>query len=109
MNNVLLQVEALNSMIPITRFNRGEAGKIFDEVEKTGVKVAIKNNQPACILVPVDEYKEILETLKDYKLLLEAQSRLLNPKNQDLISEEEVMKELGISEEDLENIDVEIE
>lgn len=81
MDNKLLQIEALDSMVPITRFNKGEAGKIFEEVERTGMKIAIKNNQPACILLPVNEYREIIETIREYKLLIEAQKKLLDEEN----------------------------
>ena len=38
----------MKAMIPITRFNRGEANKIFDEVEASGYKVVVKTiNLPA--------------------------------------------------------------
>ena len=29
----------MRSIVPITRFNRGEANKIFDEVESSGMKI----------------------------------------------------------------------
>lgn len=109
MSGTLLQIEVLDSMIPITRFNKGEAGKIFEEVEKTGMKIAIKNNQPACILLPVGEYKEIIETIKDYKLLIEAQNRLLKAENKDWINHTDILKKFNISEDDLDDEDVEIE
>ena len=40
-------VNMMNAMVPITRFNKGEAAKIFDEVETTGTKIVVKNNRPA--------------------------------------------------------------
>ncbi len=33
----LASKEILNSIIPISRFNRGEAGKIFNELKKSGI------------------------------------------------------------------------
>ena len=36
-------VGMMNSMVPITRFNKGEANRIFDEVESSGMKIVVKN------------------------------------------------------------------
>ncbi len=41
----------MDSLVPVSRFNRGEAGKIFEEVSKYGTKIVLKNNTPACVLV----------------------------------------------------------
>ena len=49
-------VGMMNAMIPITRFNKGEATKIFDEVEHSGVKIVVKNNKPACVLLSPAQY-----------------------------------------------------
>ena len=38
---------ALENTIPISQFNRGLAGKIFEEVKRYGAKVVMKNNIPA--------------------------------------------------------------
>lgn len=38
----------MNSMVPISRFNKGEASKIFDEVESSGYKDR-GQEQPACM------------------------------------------------------------
>ena len=34
----------MKAIAPITRFNKGEANRIFDEVEAGGTKVVMKNN-----------------------------------------------------------------
>ena len=44
-------VEMMNALVPITRFNKGEANRIFEEVESTGIKIVVKNNKPSCILI----------------------------------------------------------
>ena len=69
-------VELMRSMVPVSRFNRGEASKIFDEVEQTGLKIAIKNNKPACVLLSPQKYEEMIEVLENLHLLLEAEQRL---------------------------------
>ena len=47
--------EIMKSMIPITRFNRGEASRIFDEVASSGTKIVVKNNRPACVLMSPEQ------------------------------------------------------
>ena len=44
-------ISAIRDTIPISMFNRGLAGKIFEEVRKAGAKVVMKNNLPECVLV----------------------------------------------------------
>ena len=50
-----------------------------------------------------------MEMLSDYILLNEAETRMAKNNPQENLSHEEVMKELGISQDDLDGIDVEIE
>ena len=37
----------MDSIIPISRFNDGEANKIFEEVKQTGCRIVIENNSPS--------------------------------------------------------------
>lgn len=100
----------LNTIVPISRFNRGEANKIFDEVNTAGVKIVMKNNVPTCVLVTPERYDRMMEIVEDFFLLEEAEQRLAEAEKTGYISSEEVMKSLGISEADLDNTeDVEIE
>ena len=99
----------MKTMIPITRFNKGEANKIFDEVQKAGTKIVMKNNTPACILISPEQYESLMEMLSDYLLLTEAENRMAANNPDENLSHDEVMKELGISQNDLDSIDVEIE
>ena len=93
--------DLVKSMVPISRFNKGEAGKIFDEVNEEGIKLVLKNNRPACVLLSPDVFEEIRETLENYRLLVEAEKRMEKSRKEDFISEAEAMRELGISEDDL--------
>lgn len=100
----------LNSIVPISRFNKGEASKIFDEVNKSGYKIVVKNNKPACVLITPEVYQEIVEALEDYKLYIEAEKRMKNATDQDFVSEEDVMTKFDITQKDLDAIgDVGIE
>ena len=99
----------MNSMVPISRFNKGEASKIFDEVESSGTKIVVKNNQPACVLLSPAQYESLMEMLSDSLLYTEAEKRMAANNDSENLSHEAVMKELGVTQEDLDDIDVEIE
>ena len=101
-------VEIMRSMVPVSRFNKGEAAKIFDEVSRTGIKIAVKNNQPACVLLSIEKFESLLEEIEDLELVLEAERRL--DENGPTFSQDEVMHRLGISKADIDAVeDVEIE
>lgn len=91
----------VNASVSISRFNRGQAGKIFKEVNEDGIKIVLKNNRPECILLSPLAFEEIKEALEDYRLLIEAEERLKGSCESDFVSAEEAMKELGITEADL--------
>lgn len=92
--------DLLNSLVPITQFNRGQASRIFDRLRTERQLVVLKNNQPEAIILSPEEFSRLSEIEENYLLLLEAAERLTRneapatPLN-------DVMKELGISEEEL--------
>ncbi len=100
---------AIQNSVPISNFNKGMAGKIFADVRSNGPKVVIKNNNPECVLMSPEEYISILDEIADMKLLLLAKERTKKAPDK-IYSQDEVMKELGISEADLNAAeDIEIE
>lgn len=101
--------DILNAIIPISRFNKGEANKIFDEVKQSGYKIVMKNNTPACILIAPEKYNEMAEQLENYALYIEAERRMKKAASSDFISEKSLMEKLGIREEDLESVEVDID
>ena len=108
MSNVL-RGDVLDALVPISRFNKGEANKIFDEVRLSGFKVVVKNNVPACVLLAPEIYKELKDILADHHLLALAEERMKND-NAPTVSFEEILAEDGIAASDLEAMeDVEIE
>ena len=90
----------LNNMIPITLFNRGQAGKIFSEVKNGSLKVVIKNNEPEAIILSPKEYKSLQDRIEDLELINMSLERK-NSDNGQVYTEEEVMLKYGITEEDL--------
>ncbi|ACV61395.1 hypothetical protein Dtox_0466 [Desulfofarcimen acetoxidans DSM 771] len=99
----------MNSLVPISRFNKGEANKIFDEVKEAGFKIVLKNNTPTCVLLTPEVYEQMLETIEEYRLLLEAEKRMENTSSDDLVPQDKVLAELGINKTDLDNVEVELE
>ena len=97
--------KVLNSFIPITRFNRGETSKIINEVKTEGVKFIVKNNNPECVLLSVEDYKNMLDALEDAELLAIAQAREAARGDEPGIPFEQVMKEAGITQADLDAVD----
>lgn len=107
MNNIM---GAIQNTISISLFNRGLAGKIFDEVKKYGAKVVMKNNVAECVLMSPDEYTRLMDELNDARLLTLAVNRMSNFNSSSAIPAEQVYKELGISQDDFSACDeVEIE
>ena len=96
---------AIESTIPISLFNRGLAGKIFDEVKHCGAKVVMKNNTPECVLLSPDEYIRLLDEVNDARLLAAATERmsLFNPAA--VISQEQVDQEFGFTPSDYKSTD----
>ena len=94
-------LSAIEKTVPISQFNRGLAGQIFSDVKASGSKVVMKNNAAEVVLVPPDEYVEIMDTINDYLLLTMAVERMSSCDHDTLISEEEMDKHLGITQEEL--------
>jgi PHD/YefM family antitoxin component YafN of YafNO toxin-antitoxin module len=102
--------DMMNLIVPITRFNRGEANKIFEEVKETGVKAVLKNNVRVGVILDPKQYDEMVELLEDYALFFEAERRVKKAESAGFLSEKQLMDQLNIREADLNNTDdVEIE
>ncbi len=101
---------ALRNTVSISLFNRGLAGKIFDDVKKQGAKVVIKNNAPECVLLSPEEYLRLMDEVNDAKLLALASDRLQHFDPKSAVPAEQVYAKLGIKADDLADADeVELE
>ena len=105
-----IAADFLQSMIPISQFNKGQAAKIFDRLHSERELIVLKNNQPSAIILSLEEYTRLTEIEEDYFLLLEANKRMEDNGNHKTLSFESVMSHLGISEDELldtEDVDIE--
>lgn len=96
---------AIENTISISLFNRGLAGKIFDDVKQNGAKVVMKNNTPECVLLSPDEYIRLLDEAADAQLLTAAAERMSHYDPNSLITQEQVDQEMGFFPADYENTD----
>jgi len=109
MLNEISLSNALNAVVPITRFNRGEANKIFEEVRESGCKVVVKNNIPACVMLTPEKFKAMVDMIEDQALLAVAESRM-EYNSPDMRSFEEIIAKDGFTLADIDSMeDVEIE
>ncbi len=101
---------AIKDTISISLFNKGLAGKIFEEVKRSGAKVVMKNNSAECVLLSPEEYLTLMDEVNDARLLCIAVSRLANYDTTSSIPAEDLYREIGITPKDLESIgEVDIE
>ena len=105
-----IAADLLQSLVPISQFNKGQAAKIFDRLHSEKELIVLKNNQPSAIILSPEEYTRLIEIEEDYVLLLEANKRMDENGDNKTNSFDVVMRNLGISEEELLDVeDVEIE
>ena len=109
MMSELSVMNMMKSIVPITRFNKGEANRIFDEVESSGTKIVMKNNRPACVLMSPAQYETLMEMLSDYIAEQEAEERMSHFDPNESMTHEAVMNSFGISQSELDDVEVEIE
>lgn len=105
-----IAADLLQSLVPISQFNKGQAAKIFDRLRSERELIVLKNNQPSAIILSPEEYTRLTEIEEDYFLLLEANKRMEDNVNKTTISFDSMMNNLGISEAELREAgDVDIE
>ena len=70
--------------------------------------IVFKNNLPECVLISPERYDQLLERLFDMELYIEAMERINAPERK-VYSREDAMKLLGVTDKDLEDVEVDIE
>ena len=95
-----LATDFLQSLVPISQFNKGQAAKIFDRLHSEKELIVLKNNQPSAVILSLEEYTRLTEIEEDY-FLLEANRRIEENGDKTTVSLDSVMDHLGISKEEL--------
>lgn len=57
----------MENIIALTYFNRGQAGKIFEDTIKNGSKLVTKNGHPYAVILSVEEYDKLTGSLGIFK------------------------------------------
>lgn len=81
---------AIENTVSISLFNRGLAGKIFEEVRMSGAKVVMKNNSAECVILSTDEYLSLLDRLAEAEAMVEAVERLKTVDVSSLLTSEQL-------------------
>lgn len=63
---------AIENTVSISLFNKGLAGRIFEDVKRYGAKVVMKSNSAECVLMSPEEYVRLMDEVNDARLLAEA-------------------------------------
>ena len=78
-------------------------------MEQHGTKIVIKNNKPECVLIPPSQHNNLRDMLADHIMHTDAQLRMENNHPEENMTHDDMMKELGITREELDAVDVDIE
>lgn len=101
---------AIRNTVSISLFNRGLAGKIFEEVKQCGAKVVMKNNTAECVLMSPEEYIQLIDEVNDARLLTMATARMEKADASSFVPADQLYTEMGITQDDLDEIgEVDIE
>ena len=93
---------AIENTVPISLFNKGLAGKIFEDVRQYGAKVVMKNNAAECVLLSPEQYVQLLDEVNDARLLALATERMAKYSGE-AISQEDIDREFAFSPSDCED------
>lgn len=89
--------EISNKTVSISEFNKGFAGRIFDDVKANGSKVVLKNNTALCVLISPEDYSKLIEQLEDLKDLSLANERIISSKNENLFSRSDFEEKFSVN------------
>ena len=89
----------IENTVSISMFNKGLAGKIFDEVKISGAKVVMKNNSAECVLLSPNEYVNLIDRLNTMRAVSVACERLANIKPSHLLTEDDFFKQTAFTTE----------
>ncbi len=92
--------KVMDSLVPISLFNKGQATKIFNRLKDTKELFVLKNNKPSAVILSPEEYARLTEIEEKYVLFLDAAEQNVNKPTTPM---ESVMEELGITKEEVES------
>lgn len=98
-----IRADTLDSLVPITQFNKGLAAKIFNRLKVERQIIVLKNNKPTAVIISPEEYKRLSEAEENLRLLQIAGSRLTPGWESRVITDEDFWVDSGITDEEMAN------
>lgn len=92
-------LDVLDSIVPISDFNRGKASVAFKKVSSGVPVVVMKHNEPSYVILDINDYRDAVETIEDFELYTMAVERMKNFDPDECISWEDFKKQEGITDE----------
>ena len=92
----------LNRIVSTSELNRGLSKKMQELAKDKLSLVVVKNNKPQAVLMSLEEYNELMEMKEDFELYQMAVERMKNYNPDKVTTFEELLKEEGISKEEIE-------
>ena len=96
-------LQMLDNLVPISDFSHGKGSAAFSKVGDDNPVVVL--NKPAFVIVTPDEYREAKQAEEDLTLLTLALKRMAVASDDALVSLSDVMEELGVSQDELDQMD----
>lgn len=105
LNNHLELRGVINRIISVSELGRGQASKVIKKIELNKESyIVVKNNKPKAVIVSIDEYNEMVESLEKFELLLLASKRIKSNSQDDYVDYEDVLAEFNLTEEEIMNL-----
>ena len=92
----------LNRIVSTSELNRGLSKRMKELAKDKLSLVVVKNNKPQAVLMSLEEYNELMEMKEDFELYQMAVERMKNYNPDKVTTFEELLKEEGISKEEIE-------
>jgi len=102
--------DALEHIVSVSELGRGKASKVIQNVEdKNEQYIVVKNNKPQAVIISIEEYNRLLALSDELELLKLATLRVAETSESDYSSFNDVLEELGISHDDLDSIEDDVD
>jgi len=102
--------DIVNHIISVSDLGRGKASKVIKNIESDNESyIIVKNNKPKAVIVSVDEYNRMVDSLEKMELLLLASKRIKTNKQSEYLAYEDVLAEFHITAEEIETLQDTIE
>ena len=102
-------VDTTSRLVPISLFNKGQSSKIFERVKTERELIVLKNNEPAAVILSLEEYRSLKQAEEDLCLLQIAHQRMQGDWESRTIPAAEVWAQFGLDDAEVEDVEIEFE